>query len=59
VDSNEAVLRIASYAQRKENLGQFVTELANGRLLSLLQKADKLDMWDEVEVIFLHLPLTQ
>jgi len=59
VRSDEAVLRIASYAQRKENLGHLVAGMGNGRLLSLLQKTDELEMWDDVLPIIANLPTAE
>lgn len=59
IHSDEAILRIASYAQRKENLGQFITEITNPRLLSLLQKTNELDMWEEIMAISPHLSSAQ
>jgi hypothetical protein len=56
VRSDEAVLRIASYARRKENLAVLVAAMGNGRLLSLLQKTNELGMWDDVLPILAHLP---
>lgn len=59
VRSDEAVLRIASYAQRKENLAVLVAGMGNGRLLSLLQKTNELQMWDDVLPILAHLPAAE
>lgn len=59
VRSDEAVLRIASYARRKENLGVLVMGMGNGRLLSLLQKTNELNMWDDVLPILAHLPAAE
>lgn len=59
IHSDEAILHIMAHAERKENLGQFVTHIGNPRLLSLLQKVNELEMWDEVMQILPHLPPAQ
>ena len=59
IHSDEAILRIASHAQNKKNLGIFIAELTNPRILSLLQKTNELNMWDDVQKILIHLPPAQ